>query len=452
MAEKTPESQHVLADDRLGRLLMRLSVPAMVGMAVMGLYNIVDTIFIGRSVGAMGIAGIVIAFPIQTFVMAIGQMLGIGSASVISRSLGAGETPRARAAFGNMLLMMVIFALAGTAAGYIWLDPMLRLFGATETILPYAREYMEVLLAGTLLHVFAMAANNVIRAEGRARIAMFSMVIGAVLNIVLDPIFIFWLGWGLRGAAWATVIAKAAGTVYAIWFFRSDRTALSLSPRWWRPVRELQREITAVGSSSFVRSGASGMLALIMNHALAFHGGDIAIATFGVINRLLMFGLTPAIGLAQGLQPVLGFNYGAERLDKARRSVHLAAGSATATTLLVSLLMLAFPTAILSVFSRDQELLALGTPALRIIVAAFPLAGIQMVGTTLFQAIGRAKPALLLGMARQVLFLLPVVLVLPAWMGLDGIWIAFPVADILGATLATALVLPQLRRFRSGEA
>ncbi|MBU1072595.1 MATE family efflux transporter, partial [bacterium] len=387
------------------------------------------------------------AFPIQILVMSIGQMLGVGAASVISRSLGAGRPERAQVALGNMLFAVTVLSVLITAVGYLRLDELLRLFGATDTILPHAREYMEILLAGTLLHAFAMASNNVIRAEGQARVAMISMLIGAVVNIALDPVFIFGLGWGLAGAAWATVIAKVLAALYVFGYFRSGRTPLSLALRHWRPLRGMMGEIVAIGSSSFVRMAASSVLAVVMNHTLAIHGGDMAIAAFGVINRLLIFMITPLIGLAQGLQPIVGFNHGAGRFDKARRAVRLALASSTAIATAGAALMLAFPTTILGIFSRDRELLAIGVGAVRVVVLTFPLVGIQMVGATLFQAIGRALPALVLSLSRQFIFLLPLLLILPRPWGLNGIWISFPVADLAAVALTLALMVPQLRRF-----
>ncbi|MBN2171884.1 MAG: MATE family efflux transporter, partial [Candidatus Krumholzibacteriota bacterium] len=367
--------RHVLASDHLGRLLVRLSLPAMIGMLVMGLYNVVDTIFVGRGVGTLAIAGIAVAFPIQIVVMAVSQMLGIGAASVVSRSLGAGRPDRAEAAFGCMLLAAAAYGTVHIAAGYIFLDPLLRAFGATAGILPHARTYMRILLLGTLFQTFAMSANNIIRAEGQARIAMVSMISGAVANIILDPILIFGLDLGLAGAAWATVLAKLVQAGYVTWYFTSGRSRLSLDPRRLRFAASILREILAVGSASFVRMITGSVLAVVMNHTLGLHGGDTAIAAYGVINRFLMFTFTPLMGLAQGLQPIAGFNWGARRYDKTRRAVRLAGLAATAIASAAGLLLVLLPRPAIAIFTRDPALLAMGTRALRIMVLALPVVG-----------------------------------------------------------------------------
>ncbi|MBN1826881.1 MAG: MATE family efflux transporter [Candidatus Eisenbacteria bacterium] len=445
-------NNHVLAGDRLGRLLFRLSTPAVIGMLVMGLYNMVDTVFVGRGVGTLGIAGIIVVFPIQVFTMAIGQMLGIGAASIISRAIGAGDLARAETAFANMLLVTALFSAALTVAGYAFLEPLLRAFGASDAILPYARDYMWVLLIGTLPHTFAMAGNNVIRAEGSARTAMMTMLVGAALNIILDPILIFGFGWGIRGAAWATTISKFVSMGWMAAYFLSARTGLKPGARRYRPDWPVLRETFALGSSAFARSVSGSVLAVALNRTLGSVGGDLYVAVWGVVGRLVMFTLTPLIGIAQGLQPIAGFNFGAGRLDKTDRVVRIALAAATVFATGAFLVLLLLPRPILSIFTRDAALIDEGVRALRWIILALPLVGLQIVGSTVFLAVGRALPALFLTLSRQVIFLLPLVLVLPLFWSVRGVWIAFPVADTLATVVTLAFLLPQLRAFRARAA
>ena len=433
---------HILADENIGALLWRLSIPATVGMLVMATYNVVDAIFIGRGVGTLGIAGLAICFPVQFIVLAVGQLIGTGGASIISRALGAGDEARAHRTLGNALTLVLVVAGSMTAAGLGFLDELLKLFGATEEILPYARDYLSVILWGTALRCYAMSHNNIIRSEGRARVAMITMFIGAGMNIILDPIFIFGLGMGMRGAALATVLAQACTTTFIIGYFASGRSSLTMGIRDLKLSPPIVREMLAVGASSFGRMVAGSATVIILNRTLGHYGGNVAIAAYGVLNRLLHFAFMPILGFAQGLQPVAGFNYGARRFDMAKRALRVSSVRSTvvATTAFAALFIFTRP--LIGIFTRDVELIELSVRAVRMVALAFPLIGIQMMGATMFLALGRAVPALFLSLSRQIIFLIPLVLVLPIWMGLQGIFVAFPIAD----TVATAITLLMLAR------
>lgn len=437
----------ILASDHLGRLLAKLSVPAMVGMMVMVLYNVVDMIFVGRWVGAQGIAGISIAFPIQLFVMAIGQMLGFGGASVISRALGMGERGRADRTLGNVILCALVFSAALVTVGGFFLDPLLRLFGATDTLLPYARDYMGIILFGSIFFAFGLSTNNLIRAEGRAMTAMITMLIAAVLNIFFDAVFIVGLGWGLKGAAAATVLAQAVSAIYLAYYYLSGRSRIHFRLSSFKPDFPLLGEIFAVGSAAFARHAASAAFVVVLNNSLAFYGGDLSVAVFGVLNRLLLFCMMPIMGIAQGVQPIAGFNYGAGRLDKTRRIVGIGMVSATAVSLVGFVLLMAFPRPFIGIFSRDTALIEQATFALRLMFLGVPFIGYGVIGATLFQAIGKALPGLMLTLTRQCFFLIPVVLVLPRFIGLKGIWLSFPISDVMAAAVTFILLRRQYRAF-----
>lgn len=440
-----------LANEPIKTLLWRLSLPAMAGMFVMSLYNVVDAIFVGRGVGTLGIAGISIVFPIQMVIMGIGLMVGMGAASLISRSLGADKMERAERTLGNAIILILI--LGGTLAVVALSRStfLLRLFGATDNILPYAKEYMDIILLGVVFHEFSMAANAIIRAEGNARVAMISMFIGALLNIALDPIFIFALGMGIRGAAIATVIAHITTTLYLAHYFLSGKSSLRIRVKNFILERAVVKEIVAIGFAAFVRTAAGSFIAVIINRTLGFYGGDVSIAVFGVVHRVLHFAVMPNMGIAQGLQPILGFSYGARRYDRGieviRRSFIIAAAFSVGAVLIILL----FAEPIIRFFSTDAALISQGTHAIRLIFMALWLVGFQIVGATIFQAIGKPIQTFILSTSRQILFLIPLVFILPRFFGLNGIWLSFPIADTLSFIITLAMVIPQMCEFKKQQ-
>lgn len=429
-----------LDDKNIGRLLFRLALPATIGMLVMSLYNVVDTIFIGHGVGTDGIGGVVLAFPIQMIVGALGQMIGIGGASLLSRSLGENNMDKARCTLGTVIASVLVIGSIITIVGYLMLDDLLRLFGATDTLLPYAREYLSIVLGGVIFHSLAMALNNLARAEGKAKIAMTTMILAAVVNMILDAVFIFGLNMGIKGAALATLTAYISAATFLVIFFQSGKSILHLRIKDIGFDLLILKEILAVGVASFFRQTAMSLLVILLNRKLGQLGGDIAIAVYGVLMRLLMFIFTPIMGIAQGLQPVAGFNYGAKRFDKMKKSVILATIASTTIAVSGTLLLMIFPGTCLSLFSNDPELISQGRIALGYIILAFPLVGFQVVGATLFQATGKALQTLILTLARQLLFLIPLILVLPRFFHLKGLWMAFPIADTLGFVLAVVMI------------
>lgn len=434
------EHSKMLGSEKISKLLLKLSAPAIVGMMVQALYNLVDTIFVGRGVGTMAIAGLTIAFPIQMIVMAIAQTIGIGGASIISRSLGAGDRERAERTMGNIFMLVIGISTITTIFGLIFIEPILKLFGATDTILPYSMEYMSVILLGTVFFTFAVASNSIVRSEGNAKVAMLTMLISAGLNIILDPIFIFVFKMGIAGAAIATVLSQAVTAIYLVFYFIYGKSTLTFKFKNLKPHFGIIYETFVVGASSFARQVSGSFIAIILNNTLAFYGGDIAIAAYGVINRLMMFVFMPLFGVVQGLQPIVGYNYGAKQYDRVKETIFL---SFKATTIMAStgfLLLLLFPEFLMSIFSDDKELLDFAVSAIRIIVIALPFIGVQVVGASMYQAIGKAVPSIVLSMSRQVLFLIPLVLILPLFFKLNGVWIAFPLADILSTVVTLILV------------
>lgn len=449
------EDRHILADDRLGRLLFSMSAPAIVGMFVMALYNIIDTIFVGRRVGAMAIGGLTVAFPIQMFIMSVGFSFGLGGASVISRALGEGRPDKARRAYGNVVLTVVVLAMALTVFGLVNLTALLKIFGATESILPLAREYVSITLFGVVFLSFTIASNNVIRSVGHARMAMMVMIAPAVLNIFLDWLLVFVLDMGVRGAALGTVISQVSMALWLAWYIAFVPGPLHLN---WRDLQfhfATVREIFGIGFSGFVygasRSLIVGFLINVVGEygrTLGENGASLAISAFGVIDKLLRFAFMPVLGISKGLQPIAGFNYGALRYDKARRVISLALANSSILAILGFLALFSFPQFWFSLFTTDERLIQIGSHALRIMVVGLPFVGIHMTTPTVFRALGKATPSIVLSMTRWFLILLPLVLVMPRLLGLNGVWLAYPAADVLSAGVAVLFLRHQMRVLR----
>ncbi|AZR72725.1 MATE family efflux transporter [Anoxybacter fermentans] len=430
--------KYELGHEKISKLLFKYSTPAMIGMIVNALYNMVDTIFIGRGAGTLAIAGLAISFPIQMLIMAVAQTVGIGSASLISRSLGAGDHRKAERVAGTSFSTVGILGILMTIFGLIFLTPLLRLFGATDTILPYSIDYLSVILLGSFFFVFAVSSNNLVRSEGNAKTAMFSMIIGTGLNIILDPVFIFGFNMGIKGAAIATVISQISSFIYLVIYFLSGKSILKIRRKDLIPDLNLLPEIFSIGISSFVRTVAGSIFAIVINNSIAYYGSDLHIAVLGVANRVLAFMLMPLFGIIQGLQPIIGFNYGAKNMMRVKEGLKLAIGAATALSTFGFLILIIFTEPIVRIFNNDPNLIQEGVPIIRILILLLPVIGFQVVGASLFQAIGKAKPALFLSMSRQILFLIPLILILPQFFKLAGIWYAFPLADLL-STVVTLL-------------
>jgi putative MATE family efflux protein len=436
----------MLANERIGSLLLKLSLPAAIGMIVQASYNVVDAIFVGRGVGPMGIAGITIDFPIQMVVMAVAQMIGIGAASIVSRSLGAQNKERAEKALGNSFTLSLGIGLLITVLGLLFIDPLLKVFGSTETILPYAKTYLNVILFGTFFTTFGMASNNVVRAEGNAKIAMWTMLIGALMNIGLDPLFIFGFHMGIKGAAIATVISQFATFIWLLIYYLSGKSVMKFRVRNLKLDRSVTKETFSIGVSSFVRQISASIIIAILNNTLGFYGGDMAITIYGLVNRLSSFALMPSFGVAQGFQPIAGFSYGAKRFDRTRRSMYLATIAATVVTTVGFLVMELFPRQLIGMFTTDQSLISSTVSPLRIVVMIYPMVGFMAIVSTMFQAIGKALQAFVLSMARQIIFLIPLVLVLPKFFKLPGVWYSFPIADFLTMFLSALYLIPEIKK------
>ncbi len=437
-----------LAHEPINKLLLRLSAPALVGMTVMALYNVADTIFIGHAVGAAGIAALTLVFPLQMLSLGLGQVTGMGGASLVSRTLGAGSLERGEKALGNALGFALLFGVG--LAVLILPAPTwwVRLFGTSPALLSYARDYLEIIMLGSVFRLFAITANNLIRAEGNARVPMIAMVMGACLNVVLDALFILVWHKGVVGAAAATVTAQSVSAFYLFLYYVSGASTLKLRLAAFKPEKAIFSEIFSVGLASFFRSTAMSVVMIFLNRQLLVYGGENAVAALGIMGRLLMLATMPPISLAQGLQPVLGFSYGARNSKRSLASIKLALLYATGYCVVAFGLIMAFPSALAHIFTSDAKLVETAAQAARLMTLCLSLVGFQVVGSVVFQATGKAVPALVTALSRQVLFLLPLIFLLPLWLGLKGLWLAFSGADFLSFLLTLAFFVPEIRAIR----
>lgn len=425
----------------IGRLLAQYSFPAIAGMMVFSMYNIIDSIFIGQGVGAMAIAGLAVAFPLMNLTFAVSLLVGIGGASLCSLSMGQHNMERASLVVGNVLVLALINSVTFTAVSLFFLDEILLLFGASTQTLPYARDFMQILLLGLPVSFVMFGLNHVMRASGYPKKAMLSIILTVVVNCVLAPIFIFMLNWGIRGAAVATVLSQCAGLVWVLHHYCNPANTLHFKPGIYRLQKSIVLGIFSIGLSPFLMNVCACGVVVLINMGLMTYGGDMAVGAFGVVNRVLILFVMVVVGLTQGMQPVVGYNFGAKKLDRVRRTLRIgiAAGVGIMTVGFVGGQV--FPEAIARMFTTDPALIELAVRALRICTVVFPLVGAQIVIGNFFQSIGRAKLSIFLSLTRQLIFLAPFLIILPHYYELDGVWVSIPVSDILATVTAVGTLL-----------
>tara|TARA_B110000046_G_scaffold185962_1_gene230831 strand:- start:3791 stop:5128 length:1338 start_codon:yes stop_codon:yes gene_type:complete len=429
-----------LGTQKISKLLIKQAVPATIGILVMSLNMIVDTIFVGQWIGVLAIAGITVVLPIAFLISSIGMGIGIGGSSIISRALGAKNAEKAFLTFGNQISLTVILAILFVTLGNIYSVPILNLFGAKGNILPIASEYFNVIIYGVPFLAFAMMGNPTIRAEGKPKFAMYAMMVPSVLNIVLDIVFIKVFDWGMWGAGLATSLSYASCGLYILYFFLSSKSELKIIPKNFKLDFKIVREIVELGGGSIVRQGAISILMIVLNFSLFKYGGEISIAIYGIINRVMMFALSPVLGVSQGFLPVAGFNIGAQKNNRVKETIKKAIwfGSVLGTIVFIGVLF--FKEEVIWIFTNDATLLAETPNAMFIVFLATPIVTMQLIGSAYFQAAGKAMPALFLTLLKQGFLLIPLAYILPKYYGINGVWWSFPIADIL-STIITIWIL-----------
>lgn len=434
MGEKKRSEE--LGTEDVSSLLIKQSVPASIGILILSLYMIVDTIFVGQWVGSLAIAAITVVMPIMYLISSIGMAIGIGGSSIISRALGAGDKDLANKTFSNQVILTAISVLLILVPGILFEDEILMAFGGQGEILPYAKEYYRVVMLGIPFLAFAMMANSVVRSIGRPKVSMRVMITPAVVNIILDPILIKYFDMGLGGAAWATTISYLLCALYVLYFFLKGQKEISITKEGLRPDKEIIKEISSLGSVTLARQASIAVLSSVVNNSLIAFGGEIYVAVYGIIGRVMMLAFFPAIGLTQGVLPIVGYNYGANQFKRVKKTMSKSILYSIGVSLVLYVVLLVFKVEIVSIFTDEVQPRELTPPALLIVMLMMPLVGVQMIGSAYFQAIGKAIPALLLTLTRQFFFLLPMLFILPQFFGLNGIWYSFPIADVL-ATIVT---------------
>lgn len=438
---------NVLDSDRIGPLLLKLAIPAFFGMFVQTLYNVVNTIFVGHYVGPLGIAGLSIVFPLQMLTMGLGMMVGMGGASLISRLLGNRDADGAERTVGNGFTIGIVLYVLICIAVLPFMDFWLKLIGASEAVLPYAKDYLSIVIMGSIFGIYSIALLSFARAEGNARVGMIAMIIGAALSIILSALFIIPMKMGVVGAGLATIIAQFASTLYLLSYYLTGSSYLRLRVANFVPDLKILKAMFSIGIAAFAQTIASSLSAMILINMVVTYGGDYALSAFGIVQRIMMFAIMPAMVLGQGAQPILGFNYGAKRYHNALRAIRLALFTATILSTGAFLVVYFIPEPLIKIFSNDPELVTTGAYASKLVFLSMPLMGVVMVSTQVFQALGKALQAFITAIVRPLVFLVPLVLVLPRYWQLDGVWLAFPFSDALAAVLMVGMMIPIFRQF-----
>ena len=428
------------------RLLLQQSLPAAIGILMMSINMVIDSIYVGKFIGSIGLGAIAVVLPISFLISALGMSIGVGGASIISRALGAKNEERAFITFGNQTIMTLGLSITVVIISTFFIDEIIGIWGGKGDLLIPAKEYFKSLLPGVPFLAWAMMSNNVFRAEGQPKIAMFTMLIPAFINLILDPIFIIWLDWGLFGAAAATSIAYISGGTFAFGYFLFGSTQMNLNPTYLKPDWGIMKEIMQVGGVTFIRQGTYSLLAIVLNNSLFHYGTEMAVSSYGIISRLMMFINFPVFGLTQGFIPIAGFNFGSKEWERVKEVLYVAikAGLLIATT--IFLILAFFAPQIVGVFSNDQVLINQTYPAMRIVFLLTPTLIIQLLSSAYYQAIGKALPALILTLLKQGIFLIPLVLFMPLYFGLDGIWYSFPIADLLTTIVSAIFIRKAMQR------
>ncbi len=426
--------------EKISKLMWRFSTPAIIGLLVSSLYNIMDSIFVGNGIGDLALAGVTVGLPVVTTFMACVMLIGMGATSLISIRLGEKKKDEAEKIMGNALTLFLIIGISLSVFGIIFLEPILIFFGATPNVLPYAIDYMKIILGGSIFFALGVGMNNFIRAEGNPRIAMNTMLIGAITNIILDYIFIFIFHWGIKGAAIATIISYAISSTWVLYHFIRGNSLLKIQVENLKLNKSLVKGIVIIGFPTFVLQVTNSFQQLILNRSLAHYGGDLALAAIGIIMSLTMFLILPALGISQGAQPIIGFNYGAKQLDRVKDTLKLSIIASTGLITFGFLISKIWPAQLVRLFNKDPELIELGIHSMGIFFKFLPLVGVQMVSASYFQAVGKPNQATLLSLSRQVIIFIPLLIILPRFYGLEGVWWSAPFSD-LGAFLLTGIWL-----------
>lgn len=437
-----------LGTERIGKLLTQYAVPAIIAMTASSLYNMVDSIFIGHGVGPLAISGLAVTFPLMNLAAAFGSLVGVGASALISVKLGQKDYDTAHKILGNVVVLNLLIGIVFTIVTLAFLDPILYFFGASEATLPYARDYMVTILLGNVVTHMYLGLNSVLRSAGHPQKAMLATIFTVVVNTILDPVFIYGFGWGIRGAAIATILAQILSLIWLFKIFCNKNEVLHFHRGIYRLKRVLVENIIGIGLAPFFMNVASCFIVILINKGLKLYDGDLAIGAFGIVNRISFLFVMIVMGLNQGMQPIAGYNFGAKqyhRVNQVMKLTVIAATLITTTGFLVGELM---PKLAVSAFTNDETLINISAQGLRIVVMFFPIIGFQMVTSNFFQSIGMARKAIILSLSRQVLILIPCLIILPMLWDAKGVWLSMPISDAAASIIAAIMLYKQFQTFK----
>lgn len=437
-----------LGTQPVGKLLFQYALPAIVAMVASSLYNIIDRAFIGQVVGPIAISGLAITFPFMNLSGAFGAAVGVGSATAISLKLGQKDYLSAEEILGNTVTLNLIIGFGIMIICLLFLDPILYFFGASKETLPYARSFMQIILLGNVITHMYFGMNAVLRAASKPRQAMTATIFTVLMNIALDTLFILVLHWGIRGAAAATVLSQTMALVYQLKLFSNKNELLHFKRGIYRLKSRLVKNIISVGISPFLMNLCACFVIIFINNQLVRYGGDLSVGSYGIASAVSTMFVMIVMGLNQGMQPIAGYNYGAQKLDRVMRVLKIAIIAATIIWTIGWLIAMVFPESIARIFTKDEELIKLSVFAIRVDMLVVPVVGMQMVVTNFFQCIGKVKVSIFLSLSRQLLFLLPLLYTLPLFFGVNGVWFSLPISDFIAANVANVMMLTYMRKFK----
>ena len=437
-----------LGTEKIGRLLMKYAGPAIIAMTASSLYNIIDSIFIGHGVGPLAISGLAVTFPLMNLSAAFGTLVGVGASTIMSVLLGQKNYDVANKVLGNVVVLNIIVGLVFMSTALLFLDPILYFFGASESTIGYAREYMQVILYGNVVTHLYLGLNSLLRASGNPKMAMYLTIMTVILNVILAPLFIFALDMGIRGAALATVIAQLVALAVILRYFSNQERLLHFRKGIFKMDTRIARDSLSIGLAPFLMNSAACLVTLFINQQMKSYGGDLAIGAYGIVNRISFLFIMINMGLNQGMQPIAGYNYGARKYSRVREVYMKTVKYATFVVLIGFVVSIACPHAAVSVFTSDEELISLAAKGLTVMNLMLPLVGFQMVTSNLFQCLGMINKSIILSMSRQLLFLIPLLYLLPLALDSKGIWLSFPISDFLAALVTFIMLLGLLKKLK----
>ncbi len=444
------KNEQILGTESIPRLLLKYSVPAIIGMMVNALYNVVDRIFIGNipDVGPLAITGVGICLPIMTIILAFSMLIGIGATTNISIKLGQGKREDAERIIGNSISLSIIIGLIISVIGIIFGDTILKLFGASDLTIQYAKDYIYIILGGSIFSMLGYTLNNTIRGDGNPKLAAMIMITGCLTNIALDALLIFVFKLGIQGAAIATVVSQIVTAIWGLSYYIKGKSNLKFEKSSLKLDKNLVKIIFAIGSAPFAMQLATSLVQVISNNALKMYGGDLAIGAMATISSISMMCLMPIFGLNQGAQPIIGFNFGAKQYDRANKTFKLSALVAIVIMTTGWILVQTIPEVIVGMFNKDPKLMSISVNGAKIYLLMLPIIGISITGSNYIQSIGKAKIAMFLSLLRQVILLIPMIIVLPRIFGLDGVWYAQPVSDFIATVITSIILYKELKSYK----